>query len=73
VDGINNYTCACQPGYTGRNCQVKKTSVQKAANANDFLYVQKENGKENVGSSKKQGCESVSASGSAFGSGSALI
>jgi hypothetical protein len=30
VDGINNYTCACQPGYTGRNCQVK-TSLQKEA------------------------------------------
>jgi hypothetical protein len=30
VDGINNYTCACQPGYTGRNCQVT-TCAKEAA------------------------------------------
>jgi hypothetical protein len=44
VDGINNYTCACQPGYTGRNCQVK-TSLQKAANAMIFFMSRKRMGK----------------------------
>lgn len=20
IDGLNNYTCSCDPGYVGRNC-----------------------------------------------------
>ena len=23
-DGVNNYTCACDPGYTGSVCDIRK-------------------------------------------------
>lgn len=26
TDHINNYTCTCTPGYTGRNCSISKWS-----------------------------------------------
>ena len=24
VDGVNNYTCACVPGFEGKNCAISK-------------------------------------------------
>ncbi len=23
-DGVNRYTCVCQPGYAGTNCEISK-------------------------------------------------
>ena len=27
IDAVNNYTCNCVDGYTGRNCSIGKNSV----------------------------------------------
>ena len=27
VDGIDDFTCQCQPGFTGKKCQTGKLSV----------------------------------------------
>ena len=24
IDGVNNYSCACSPGFEGRNCNISK-------------------------------------------------
>ena len=27
IDGVNNYTCACHPGYEGTNCAISKCLI----------------------------------------------
>ena len=27
VDGVNNYTCDCHPGYAGDHCEIGKSIV----------------------------------------------
>ena len=28
IDDVNNYTCACSPGFEGRNCSISKFSFR---------------------------------------------
>ena len=29
IDGVNNYTCACPPGFEGRNCNISKLPIKE--------------------------------------------
>ena len=29
IDGVNNYTCACHPGFEGRNCNISKLPIKE--------------------------------------------
>ena len=31
IDGVNNYTCVCNPGYTGESCDVNIDDCQAMA------------------------------------------
>ena len=43
VDGVNNYTCACHPGFEGRNCAISKFLILWEKKFFGMLLVEKKN------------------------------
>ena len=42
IDGVNNYTCACVPGFEGKNCTISKLlnkSFKQTLNSSVISYI----------------------------------